>query len=73
MNEITKLGPGSIIKFHKSCDELVELIAGNCSIADGEVVKVGDKIWTANPSDVDAQRTFLSGGKSKHRVISLPR
>ncbi len=43
MNEITKLGPGSIIKFHKSCDELVELIAGNRSIADGEVVKVGDK------------------------------
>jgi len=31
------------------------------------------QIWTANPSDVNAQQTLLSGGKSKHRVISLPR
>ena len=43
VNEITKLGPGSIIKFDKSCNELVELNAGNRPIADGEVVKVGDK------------------------------
>jgi len=43
VNEITKLGPGLIIKFHKFCDELVELSAGNRPIADGEVVKVSDK------------------------------
>ena len=43
VNEITKLGPWSIIKFDKSCGDLVELSTGNSPIADGKVVIVGDK------------------------------
>jgi flagellar motor switch protein FliN len=43
VQEITELGPGSIIKFAKTCDEPVELLVGDCRIAQGEVVKVGDK------------------------------
>ena len=43
ISKIVELGPGSIIKFEKSCDELLELSIGNCSIALGEAVKIGDK------------------------------
>ena len=43
ISEILELGPGSIIKFEKSCEELLELTVGNCSIGEGEAVKVGDK------------------------------
>ena len=41
--EILELATGSIIKFEKSCNELLELAVGDQIIADGEVVKVGDK------------------------------
>src|SRR5215210_456111 len=43
IQEIIELGPGSIIKFDKTCDEPLELLVGDRSIAQGEVVKVGDK------------------------------
>jgi len=41
--EILELGPGSIIQFEKSCDEMLDLFVGNRCIAQGEAVKVGDK------------------------------
>lgn len=40
---ILELGPGSIIQFDKSCEEMLELAAGGRRIAMGEAVKVGDK------------------------------
>lgn len=43
VQEIVELGPGSIIKFAKTCDEPLELSIGDRTIARGEVVKVGDK------------------------------
>jgi flagellar motor switch protein FliN/FliY len=43
IQEIIELGPGSIVKFDKTCDEPLELCVGNRPIAHGEVVKVGDK------------------------------
>ena len=43
IQEIIELGPGSIVKFDKTCDEPLELSIGNRTIAQGEVVKVGDK------------------------------
>ncbi len=43
ISKIIELGPGSIIKFEKSCEEFLELSIGNCSIALGEAVKIGDK------------------------------
>jgi flagellar motor switch protein FliN/FliY len=43
IQEITELGPGSLVKFDKTCDEPLELLVGDCPIAHGEVVKVGDK------------------------------
>src|SRR3972149_8563291 len=43
IQEITELGPGSIVKFDKTCDEPVELTVGHLPLAYGEVVKVGGK------------------------------
>jgi flagellar motor switch protein FliN/FliY len=43
IQEITELGPGSIVKFDKTCDQALELTVGDRPIAQGEVVKVGDK------------------------------
>src|SRR5947208_3041608 len=43
IHEIIELGPGSIVKFDKTCDEPLELCIGDRPVAHGEVVKVGDK------------------------------
>jgi flagellar motor switch protein FliN/FliY len=42
LSEVTRLVPGSIIQFDKSCDEVLELRAANETIAVGEAVKVND-------------------------------
>jgi flagellar motor switch/type III secretory pathway protein FliN len=43
IHQIVELGAGSIIKFEKSCEEMLELEVGGVAIAQGEAVKVGDK------------------------------
>ena len=43
LGKIVEMGPGSIIQFDKSCEELLELAVGEHPIASGEAVKVGDK------------------------------
>jgi flagellar motor switch protein FliN len=43
VQEIVELGPGSIVKFDKTCDQPLELMIGDRPLAQGEVVKVGDK------------------------------
>ena len=43
LSRVVELGPGSIIQFDKSCEEMLELDVGGRSIATGEAVKVGDK------------------------------
>ena len=43
IREIIELGPGSIVKFDKTCDEPLDLCIGDRLVAQGEVVKVGDK------------------------------
>jgi flagellar motor switch protein FliN/FliY len=43
VQEIIELGPGSIVKFDKTCDEPLALMVCGRPIATGEVVKVGDK------------------------------
>jgi flagellar motor switch protein FliN/FliY len=43
IQDIIELGPGSIVKFDKTCDEALELTVGELPFATGEVVKVGDK------------------------------
>ncbi len=43
LGRIVELGPGSIIHFEKSCEEMLDLEVGGRSVARGEAVKVGDK------------------------------
>ena len=43
LNRIIELGPGSIIQFDKSCEEMLDLEVGDQAVACGEAVKVGDK------------------------------
>ncbi|MCA9259037.1 MAG: FliM/FliN family flagellar motor switch protein [Planctomycetales bacterium] len=43
IKEIVELAPGTILKFEKSCDELLRLFVGGEAIAEGEAVKIGDK------------------------------
>jgi flagellar motor switch protein FliN/FliY len=43
VQEVVGLAPGSIIKFEKGCDELLQMIIGEQAIAEGEAVKVGEK------------------------------
>jgi len=43
LGSIVDIGPGSIIQFEKSCDDLLQLEAAGHAIAQGEAVKVGDK------------------------------
>ncbi len=43
VSRIVELGPGCIIQFDKSCEEMLDLSLGGRMIANGEAVKVGDK------------------------------
>ena len=43
LSRILELGPGAIIQFEKSCEEMLTLEVGNQLVASGEAVKVGDK------------------------------
>jgi flagellar motor switch/type III secretory pathway protein FliN len=43
LGQILDLGPGSIIQFEKSCEEMLDLDVGGHPVATGEAVKVGDK------------------------------
>jgi flagellar motor switch protein FliN/FliY len=43
IRQIVNLGPGSIIQFNKSCEEMLEVELAGRIVAVGEAVKVGDK------------------------------
>jgi len=43
IGQVVQLCPGSIISFDKTCDEMLDLLAGGCRVGLGEAVKVGDK------------------------------
>jgi flagellar motor switch/type III secretory pathway protein FliN len=60
VHEIISIVPGAIIKFEKSCDELLDLIVGDQTIAKGEVVKVGDKFGLRICSMVLPQEKFVA-------------
>ena len=43
LGRVVELGPGSIIHFEKSCEEMLDLEVGGLAVAQGEAIKVGDK------------------------------
>ena len=65
LGRITELGPGSIIQFDKSCEEMLDLSVGNHRIACGEAVKVGDKFGLRITAITLPQERFYSVGKGK--------
>jgi flagellar motor switch/type III secretory pathway protein FliN len=60
VQEIIELVPGSIIRFDKSCDEMLELVVGDQPIAEGEVVKVGDKFGLRVENMILPQERFIA-------------
>jgi flagellar motor switch/type III secretory pathway protein FliN len=60
VQEIRELVSGAIIKFDKSCDDLLELVVCDQPIAAGEVVKVGDKFGLRIRSMILPQEQFIA-------------
>ena len=58
LGKIIELGPGSIIHFEKSCEEMLELDIGGHHVATGEAVKVGDKFGLRITSMVLPEERF---------------
>ncbi len=57
-DDIIGLGPGQIIQFNKSCDEMLDLMVGHQRVAKGEAVKVGDKFGLRITSIVLPEERF---------------
>jgi flagellar motor switch/type III secretory pathway protein FliN len=60
VQEIRELVPGAMIKFDKSCEELLDLMVCDQPIASGEVVKVGDKFGLRLRSMIMPQEQFIA-------------
>jgi len=60
VQEIRELVPGAIIKFDKSCEELLDLVVCDQPIAAGEVVKVGDKFGLRIRNMIMPQEQFIA-------------
>ena len=58
ISRIIELGPGSIIQFDKSCEEMLDLDVGDHRVAQGEAVKVGDKFGLRITSIVLPEERF---------------
>ena len=58
IDSIVRLGPGSIIQFEKSCEEMLDVEIADQRIAQGEVVKVGDKFGVRVTSIVLPEERF---------------
>jgi len=58
LGRIVELGPGSIIQFDKSCEEMLELDVSDCPVATGEAVKVDDKFGLRITSMIMPEERF---------------
>ena len=58
ISDIIELGPGSIISFDKSCDDLLEVSVGDRLIAEGEAVKVGERFGVRIQQMIMPQESF---------------
>ncbi|MBN2021281.1 MAG: FliM/FliN family flagellar motor switch protein [Pirellulales bacterium] len=62
LGRIVEIGPGSILQFDKSCEEMLELDVGSRPVATGEAVKVGDKFGLRVTSIVMPEERFKPVG-----------
>ena len=64
LRRIIELGPGAIIQFDKSCEEMLQLDVGGQKVATGEAVKVGDKFGLRINTMILPEERFESLGPS---------
>lgn len=64
VGKVVELYPGSIIAFQKSVEQPLSLAAGDCEIAVGEAVKIGDKFGLRIVSMVMPRERFHPLGKA---------
>jgi flagellar motor switch protein FliN len=58
VRRILDLGPGTLLHFNKPCDEPLSLLIGQCQVAVGEAVKVGEKFGLRITSMVLPEEKF---------------
>jgi flagellar motor switch protein FliN/FliY len=58
VSRVVELAPGTILHVAKPCDEPLTLAVGNCDVAVGETVKVGEKFGLRVTSMVMPQERF---------------
>lgn len=63
--DVVEMAPGTIIKFEKPCDQMLQLFVGNQQVAEGEAVKVGDKFGFRTTTMTLPQEHFLQIRKKK--------
>ena len=66
VSEILSLGPGAIIQFDKSCDQMLDIEVGQHRVALGEAVKVGEKFGVRVTSMVLPEGDYMPIGKAKN-------
>jgi flagellar motor switch protein FliN len=65
LHRILELGPGSMIQFEKSCEEMLELSVGESRVAAGEAIKIGDKFGLRITSIVMPEERFHTVKRDK--------
>ncbi len=64
LKDVVEMSPGTLIKFEKACDQLLEMRVAEQAVAEGEAVKVGDKFGFRVISMLLPEEHFLKiGGK----------
>ncbi|QEG37866.1 FliM/FliN family flagellar motor C-terminal domain-containing protein [Bythopirellula goksoeyrii] len=63
--DVVEMAPGTIIKFEKPCDEVLQLFVGNQQVAEGEAVKVGDKFGFRTTTMILPREHFSQVRKKK--------
>jgi flagellar motor switch/type III secretory pathway protein FliN len=69
VREVINLAPGSIIKFDKNCDELLQMIVGEQPVAEGEAVKIGDKFGFRVSSMLLPREHFLPVRRPRQAAV----
>lgn len=60
---VVELGPGSLLQFEKSCEELLQMEVNGQPVAMGEAVKVGDKFGLRVSSIILPDERFFPIGQ----------
>ena len=64
VSRVLELAPGTILHFTKACDDPLTVSVGNCDVAVGETVKVGDKFGLKVTSMVMPAEKFEQVGRN---------